>query len=104
MFEMGEILLVYRLEYYASLGISFALVLLKGFALVQSLMYSPQSYLAADKLNKPMWIGILFFALLFQVLLIFAGPFNFLQLAFTIAALVFLCDVKPAVAEMQGGR
>lgn len=98
--------LVYVLEYYVGLAIGAVVICVSAYALVQSVLYSGQAYTAADKLTKPLWIGILFFALLFQVISNTAthSPVSFFSLAFMVATLVFLVDVKPAVAEMQGGR
>ncbi len=99
-----ELLPVFQIEFYVSLALSLVLVVLKAYALVQSLLYAGQAYVAADKLTKPAWVGILFFSLLLQVAMVGTSPMSFLTVAFTIATLVFLVDVRPAVAEMQGGR
>ena len=42
--------------------------------------------------------------LLAQVLLISSSPIHLIHLAFTIAALVYLADVRPALAEVTSGR
>lgn len=97
-------LLVYQIEFAVVLAVGLLLILTTGYALVQSVLYSGQAYTAADKLTKPLWIGILFVCLLFQLMTAGAGFFSIFGLIVTIATLVFLFDVKPAVAEMQGGR
>ena len=69
-------------------------------ALVISLLYADEAYRAAGKLNKMAWVLIL--AIGVAVQLILAGsPSGFLNLAFTIAALVFFADVRPALAGLR---
>ena len=73
----------------------------KIFAFVSSLMFPAQAYTVADKLTKPAWSIILGLGLALQILMVGAGPINFINLAFTIAALVFLADVRPALAGLR---
>jgi hypothetical protein len=65
---------------------------------------------AADKLTKPAWLAILAIATLFGYLTarpfdVFASPANgVVPLVASIAAGVYLADVRPAVREISGGR
>jgi hypothetical protein len=80
-----------------------ASILVKIFAFVNSLMYSRESYTAANKLTKPAWCAILGVGLLWT--LIFPGsPINLVNLVFLIAAFVYLADVRPALAGLTRRR
>ncbi|GAA3530959.1 DUF2516 family protein [Nocardioides daeguensis] len=85
-------------ELWINVGIAFALLVIKIFALVSSLLYSSESYVAADKLNKASWTAILGVGVLLQVV-----PINLsiVNLALTVAALVYLADVRPALAGLR---
>ncbi|ANH38208.1 hypothetical protein I601_1777 [Nocardioides dokdonensis FR1436] len=91
---------VYSLElgFYALLA--FVLLAVKIFAFVNSLMFSSESYEAAGKLTKPAWTIILGIAVAVQVLLL-NSPIGILNLILTIAALVYLVDVRPAMAGLR---
>jgi len=72
----------------------------KIFAFVSSLMYSAESYEAANKLTKPAWCAILGVGM--AAALVFVGsPLGLINLAFTIAAFVYLADVRPALASLS---
>jgi len=77
------------------LFVFFGLLLVKGFAFVTALMFSAEAYEAAGKLAKVAWCAIL--GLGFATQLILPGPLGILNLAFTIAAFVYLADVRPAL-------
>ncbi|GAA4379508.1 DUF2516 family protein [Nocardioides caricicola] len=70
----------------------------KIFAFVNSLMYSGESYNAANKLSKPAWTIILGVGLAAQIVL--GGVIGLISLAFTVAAFVYLADVRPALASL----
>ena len=74
------------------------LLAVKLFAFVSSLLYSGEAYNAANKLTKPAWTIILGLGLAVQV--VFGGPLNIINLVFTIAAFVYLADVRPALASL----
>ena len=73
---------------------------LKAFAFVNALLWPAETYTAAGKLTKPAWLAILGLGLAAQVLLINSSPLNPIHLIATIAAIVFLVDVRPAVSEL----
>jgi uncharacterized YccA/Bax inhibitor family protein len=89
---------VFMLEGYVALAVIFVLLVVKIFAFVNSVMYSAESYVAAGKLTKTTWCSILGIAVVLQLL-----PINLMivNLAATIAALVYLADVRPALAGLR---
>ena len=89
---------VFGIESYFMLALAVALLGVKVFAFVSSLLFSKESYPAANKLTKPAWCAILGLGLACQFL--FVSPLNFINLAFTIAAFVYLADVRPALASL----
>ncbi len=74
----------------------------KVFAFVNSMLWSAEHYTAAGKLTKPAWTIILGLGVLVQALL--PGLINLLNLVFTIAAFVYLADVRPALAGLTRRR
>ncbi len=89
---------VFLFEGYVQLAVFFVLLVVKIFAFVNALLYSAESYLAADKLNKPTWCILLGVAVVLQLLPL---PLTIVNLAMTIAALVYLADVRPALAGLR---
>ncbi|GAA1758262.1 hypothetical protein GCM10009795_000780 [Nocardioides hankookensis] len=93
---------VFNLEYGFTMVVTLVLLAVKVFAFVNSLMWSSESYSAAGKLTKPAWTIILGLGLVVQI--VFPGLINLLNLAFTVAALVYLADVRPALASLTRRR
>jgi hypothetical protein len=89
---------VLEAQSYFMLAVAVAVLAVKVFAFVSSLLFSTESYRAAGKLTKPAWCAILGLGMACQFL--FASPLNFINLAFTIGALVYLADVRPALASL----
>ncbi len=89
---------VLQAESLFMLLIELVLLVVKIFAFVSSLMYSAESYSAANKLSKPAWTIILGLGVAVQ--LVMGGPLGFVNLAFTIAAFVYLADVRPALSSL----
>lgn len=76
----------------------FALLAIKLFAFVSSLLYSADHYRAAGKWTKGGWVAVTGIAALLQ------GAWfvpTFVNLALTIASLVYLADVRPALAGLR---
>ena len=90
---------VFELEGWVSDAILLVLVAVKAFAFVSSLRFSGEAYSAGDKLSKVAWVAILGLGLVAQLLLI-RNPLSLIHLAFTIAAFVYLADVRPALAAL----
>jgi len=84
------------------LGLVFlVLVLIKGWALVDAVMRPSAAFPAADKLTKPAWLAITIIGGGLGSL--FFYPLHIVSLISLVAALVYLCDVRPAVREVSGG-
>ena len=81
------------------LVVTFALLVVKIFAFVNSLMHANEEYEAAGKLTKTAWTLILGLGVVVQLLL--GGPLGLLNIVFTIAAFVYLADVRPAIAGLR---
>jgi len=95
---------VFEVEGLFSLVVEVILLGVKIYAFVNCLMYSAESYSAANKLTKPAWGIILGLGLVIQVVMAGSSPINLINLAFTIAAFVYLADVRPALASLTRRR
>ena len=73
----------------------------KLWALVDAAVRPAPAYVAASKLTKPAWVGILAAAAVLAVLL--PDPLGLFGLVGLVAAIVYLVDVRPAVREMRPG-
>ena len=89
---------IFEIERSLAALLAIALLAIKIFAFVNALLYSKESYVAAGKLTKPAWCIILALAVVVQALL---SGVLFLNLALTIAALVYLADVRPALTGLK---
>ena len=81
------------------LVVNFAIIVVSIYAFVMSLTYSAQAYDAAGKWTKQGWSIVLGLGAFITIVGI-GLPF-IISLAFLIAALVFLADVKPALAGLR---
>ncbi|MER5712356.1 MULTISPECIES: DUF2516 family protein [unclassified Streptomyces] len=68
-------------------------------ALVFAAMAREDAYRAAEKQTKKFWLIILGINIALNLLV----PMLFLQIAGLIAAIVFMVDVRPALAQVSGG-
>ncbi len=93
---------VLQAEMTFMLVVELVILVVKIFAFVNSLMYSAQAYDAANKLTKPAWTIILGLGVAVQ--LVMGGAIGLITLAFTIAAFVYLADVRPALASLTRRR
>jgi len=85
------------------LGVLFlVLAAVKAWALIDAVARPTPAFTAADKLTKPAWLWILGLSLVAHV--VFASPIGLLSIAGTIAAFVYLLDVRPAVASLTRRR
>lgn len=89
---------VFDAELKLMLIVELVLLVVKLFAFINSLLYSAEAYNAANKLTKPAWTIILGLGLVVQVVL--GGPLGIINLVFTIAAFVYLADVRPALSSL----
>ena len=92
---------VFAVEGSFLLIVELVLLGVKIFAFVSCLMYASEAYAAANKLTKPAWGIILGLGLVVQIVMAGSSPIGILNLAFTIAALVFLADLRPALAGLR---
>ena len=90
---------IFDVERYFLLAVTFVLLVVKIVALVNAMLWSGEHYRVADKLTKPGWVLILALGVALQVLL--PGIVGLLNLGFTIAAIVYLVDVRPALANLR---
>jgi hypothetical protein len=97
------VMTVFGLESGFMLIVELVLLAVKVFAFVNSLLWSSESYTAAGKLTKPAWTIILGLGLAVQVVMP-GGPIGLLNLVFTIAAFVYLADVRPALSSLTRRR
>ncbi|GAA0967961.1 hypothetical protein ENKNEFLB_00812 [Nocardioides aquaticus] len=88
---------IFAIQGYVDLVVFVVLLAVKLFAFINSLLWSAESYEAAGKLTKPAWTIILGIGVLLQ----FIGILFILSIAFTIAAFVYLADVRPALAGLR---
>jgi len=95
---------VFAIEGIFSLLVEVILLGVKIYAFVNCLMFSKEHYTAAGKMTKPAWSIILGLGLVLQVLMVASSPINLINLAFTIAAFVYLADVRPALASLTRRR
>ena len=95
---------VFQIESLVSLVILIALLALKGFAFVNACLWPAAAYPAAEKLTKATWVAILGIGLLLQLPILGGGLFRILSLAATVAAIVYIVDVRPAVSAVSRRR
>lgn len=93
---------VFALEGYAWLVVLLVMLAIKGFAFINAVLYPAEAYPAASRGTKAAWTIGLGLGLVAQILL--ATPLNLINLAFTIAAFVYLADTRPALAEVTPRR
>lgn len=92
---------VFQVESTVGLIVSFALLAVKIFAFGSALLYSSAAYEAAGKLTKTAWCVILGLGVALSFIPI-GGLI--LTLVSTIAAFVYLVDVRPALAGLTRRR
>jgi hypothetical protein len=78
----------------------FVLLAVKAFAFIDAVTRPTQAYPAAEKMTKPAWLLILGLALACDLLL---GSL-LLLIAGTVAAFVYILDVRPALASVSRRR
>ena len=93
---------VFDIEALVILAVIVIALIVKTFAFVIALMWPSEAYSAANKLTKPAWLAILGLGLAAQILLLRTSPspLNPIHLIASIAAIVFLVDVRPAVSGL----
>ena len=74
------------------------LLVVKGFALGDAVIRKDEFFVAADKQNKVFWLLLLGIFLLLHVIFMESVLFNMIG---TVAAIVYLVDVRPTLQSMQ---
>lgn len=92
-------LVALRIEGWVSLGIWMVLLAVKVFALCDALIRKDAFYVAADKQNKAFWLLLLVVFLALHIFL--QSPLHVLNLIGTVAAFVYLADVRPLLRSMH---
>jgi len=82
-----------------SLAIWVGLLGIKVFALVDALRYSNNQYVSAGKRSRTLWLALTALALAFHLI---TGVLSLPNIAGTIASIVFLVDVRPALQQVSG--
>lgn len=72
------------------------------YAFVHAAMQRADAFTAADKMSKPVWLGITGAGALILILMR-GGPMTIFWIAGLVAALVYIVDVRPRVLEVQKG-
>ena len=93
---------VFEFEYGVLTLVWAVLAVVKAWAMIDAIVRPAEAFPAADKLTKVAWLWILGLTLVAHI--VFSSPIGLLSLAGTIAALVYLLDVRPAVAALTRRR
>ena len=78
--------------------VTLVLFAVQAFAFIDAVSHRAEAYPAADKLTKPAWLIILGVALAAHMII--WNPISFLNIIGTIAALVYVLDVRPALRAL----
>ena len=90
--------LALEIESNIRLGLWLILLVVKGFALGDAVIRKDEFFVAADKQNKVFWLLLLGIFLLLHVIFRESVLFNMIG---TVAAIVYLVDVRPPMQSMQ---
>ena len=90
---------VLDVESWVLLVLWLVLFAVKLWAVVDALFHKDESYVAADKQNKAFWLLMLVIFLALHLLI--HDPRHILNLIGTVAALVYLADVRPTLRAMK---
>lgn len=93
--------IVLDIEKWVTMAIWVVLAAVKVFALADALFRKDAYYAAADKQNKAFWLVLLVLAVVIDALPPLFDPIGLLPIIGTVAALVYLADVRPALREME---
>ncbi len=87
-----------EIESNITLGLWLILLVVKVFALGDAVIRKDEFFVAADKQNKVFWLLLLGIFLLLHVIFRDSVLFNMIG---TVAAIVYLVDVRPTLQSMQ---
>lgn len=98
MLALVDLGLALEIESNIRLGLWLILLVVKGFALGDAVIRKDEFFVAADKQNKVFWLLLLGIFLLLHVIFRESVLFNMIG---TVAAIVYLVDVRPPMQSMQ---
>ena len=79
--------------------VQFGCLALQLWAVIDCATHGKQTFVVAEKLNKPAWLAI---TIIGALVTFYFGVLS-IGIAGLIASIVYLVDVRPAVREVQGG-
>jgi hypothetical protein len=79
-------------------------VVLRVWAVIDCAIRKPAAFTAVNKLTKLAWLSILIISGALGSLFFQYAPDQLIPSISVVIALVYLCDVRPAVREVSGGR
>ncbi|UYM06877.1 DUF2516 family protein [Solicola gregarius] len=89
---------IFQFQSAVETAITFVLLAIKGFAFIDAATRPAAQFLAADKQTKQLWLILLGLAFVANLLII--QPISLLNLAGTVAALVYVADVWPTLRRL----
>ena len=89
---------VFQIKSAILTAVTLVIFAVQAFAFIDAVSHRPEAYPAADKLTKPAWLIILGVALAAHMII--WNPISFLNIIGTIAALVYVLDVRPALRAL----
>jgi hypothetical protein len=94
---------VLEVEQYVALVALLGMLVLKAFALTNALLWPSSAYALTLRWSKARWLGLLALALGTDVLLL-RHPVTPVSVVLLVPALVYVLDVRPAVAAITRRR
>lgn len=91
--------IVFDVERWINNILYYLLLAVKVFAFCDALIRSGESYVAAEKQTKIIWLLILMVAMLLHVFR--QSPIDLFNLVGTVVAFVYLADVRPILRSMR---
>ncbi|MFD1858877.1 DUF2516 family protein [Aeromicrobium camelliae] len=79
---------------YLALALSVILLCVKAFALIDCIRRRPYDFELAGTLQKKAWLVILALSVAVHLIFVSSGPLGLLNLAGTVAALVYLAQLR----------
>jgi hypothetical protein len=84
---------------FIALVIWVALLAIKVFAVIDALRYTNNQYVSAGKRSRTLWLVLTGLSLAFHLI---TNVLDLVSLAGTIASIVYLVDVRPALQQVSG--
>ena len=93
---------VFEIQGWILSVVSIVLFAVHAWAFIDAVSHRAEAFPAAGKMTKAAWATILGLALAAHMLI--WNPISLLNIIGTVAALVYLTDVRPALRELTRGR